>query len=184
MIANIFVLVVLFSGLFLRVPSTQRWEKIKQILIWVFVIYLIAVVYNNRNLFDFNIVPYRMRTEEGKIEISKTDDGHFHIMLKVNEKNVLFLIDTGATTTTLSLKDAERIGIDTSKLSYQNPINTASGSSFAASLKLDNFKLNDFQIDNFWVYVNKEGDTSLLGMNFLNKLKGYEVRQDKMILYY
>ena len=95
------------------------------------------------------------------------------------------MIDTGATTTTLTLKDARRVGIDTEKLSFDVPLNTANGLSFAASAEITDIQIGNFTVDSMWILVSKDLDgESLLGMNFLNKLRGYDIRQDQMTLYY
>ena len=56
--------------------------------------------------------------EGGAAQITKGDDGHFWAQASVDGKAVRFLVDTGATAVSLSMADAQRLGIDTSKLNY------------------------------------------------------------------
>ncbi len=85
----------------------------------------------------------------------------------------------------MTLNDAKKLGIDIDRLNFNIPLNTANGVSFGASTEVYNIKIGDFTIDSMWVIVSKDLDgKSLLGMNFLNKLNGYDIRQDKMTLYY
>lgn len=181
LISQILILGMLISSLFIR-ATTDRSKKLKHIAIWLAVIFVGVIIYNNRS----NFIPYVAKTnEEGQLEIQKSSDNHFYIMLKVNNTNVLFLIDTGATTTTLTTNDAKRIGIDINNLQYNQLINTANGTTFGASAQISNIQIGNFKLDNLWVLVNQSmSGNSLLGMNFLKQLSGYEVRQDKMILYF
>ncbi|HSQ97800.1 MAG TPA: TIGR02281 family clan AA aspartic protease [Rickettsiales bacterium] len=181
LISQILILTMLISSLFIR-TTTDKSKKLKHVAIWLAVIFVGVVIYNHRS----NFIPYVANTNtEGKLEIQKASDNHFYIMLKVNNTNVLFLIDTGATTTTLTLKDARRVGINTNNLKYNQAINTANGTTFGASTEIPNIQIGNFKIDKMWVLVNQNmSGNSLLGMNFLKQLNGYEVRQDKMILYF
>ncbi len=184
LIYQVLLLAMLVSSLFIR-TTTDRGKKFRHLAIWLAVIFVGVIFYNNRSIFH-NFIPYVANTnEEGKLEIRKSADNHFYIMLKVNNQNILFLIDTGATTTSLTLKDAKRIGVNTDNLKYNQIVNTANGIIYNASAKIFNIQVGNFKIDDMWVLVNKNlSGNSLLGMNFLKQLKGYEVRQDKMILYY
>lgn len=184
LIYSIILLAMLISSLFIR-STTDINKKLKNLSIWLFIIFLIVILYNNRFLFK-NFIPYNAYdTGNNELKILKSNDNHFHISIDVNGKKVLFLIDTGATTTTLTLKDARRVGIDTEKLSFNVPLNTANGLSFAASAEITDIQIGNFTVDSMWILVSKDLDgESLLGMNFLNKLRGYDIRQDQMTLYY
>lgn len=184
LIFQLLLLIMLISSLFIR-SKTDRNKKLQNIAIWLLIIFIGTIIYNNKSLLN-NFVPYVANTSQnGKIEIQKSTDNHFYLMAKVNGKNIIFLIDTGATTTTLTEKDARRIGVDVNNLKYNQIIQTANGTSFSADAKIENFEVGNFRINDFWVLVNKNlSGNSLLGMNFLKKLKGYEVFNNKMILYY
>lgn len=184
LIYQLIFLGILLSSFFIR-TNTERGNKLKQLAIWLVIIFVGVIVYNNKYLLK-NFVPYvASNVGENTLEIQKSSDKHFYITLELNGKNVLFLIDTGATTTSLTMKDAERIGIDTSKLKFNQMVNTANGITYNASAEVKDVKLNKYSIGSMWILVSKDlGGNSLLGMNFLNKLKGYDIRNDRMILYY
>ena len=160
-------------------------KKLKDLLLWIAIIFIGAVFYNNKYLFN-NFIPYiSTNVEKGVLQIKKSNDGHFYITLEINNKNVLFLIDTGATTISLTERDAKRIGIDTNKLKYNKIVNTANGVVYNATIKLDKVTVNDYIVKDLWVDINKNmSGVSLLGMNFLNKLEGYDIRKDIMTLYF
>ncbi len=184
LIYQLIFLGILISSFFIR-TTTDRGNKLKQLAIWLAIIFVGVIVYNNKYLLK-NFVPYvASDVGENTLEIQRSSDKHFYITLKLNGKNVLFLIDTGATTTSLTMNDAERIGIDVSKLKFNQIVNTANGIAYNASAEVRDVDLDRYPIGPMWVLVSKDLDgNSLLGMNFLNKLKGYDIRKDRMILYY
>lgn len=184
LIFQLLLLAILILTFFIR-SGTARSKKFQSIIIWLFIIFVGTIIYNNKSLLN-NYIPYLANTlQDGKIQIQKSLDDHFYLMAKLNGKKVLFLIDTGATTTTLTERDAKRIGLDVNDLKYNQIIQTANGTTFSADAKIESFEIDNFQINDLWVLVNKNlSGNSLLGMNFLKNLKGYEVFDDKMILYY
>ena len=70
---------------------------------------------------------------EGAAQLTKGADGHFWAEATVDGKAVRFLVDTGATAVSLSLADAQRLGIDTDKLTYDYSVITADGRTRAAT---------------------------------------------------
>lgn len=163
---------------------------LKQLFWWFLIILGVVFLYSFR--YEFEDVKYRLKSalfpssaivRDGQIIISKSKDNHFYINLKVNDQNIRFLVDTGATITTLSQKDAKRIGIDVNNLTYNQIFNTANGRAFGASVRLDKIEINGILFYDIYASVNNsEMETSLLGMNFLENFKKKEFYQDKMIL--
>lgn len=177
---------IIFMSLFIRTKN-DRILKLKQLGIWLFIIFFGAFIYNKGFRFR-DLIPFAPKSIEGEnaFEINKSNDGHFYIMLNVSGINTLFMIDTGASFTTLTIKDAKRLGVDIEKLSFKYPVNTANGKAFNAKTNVDYIKIDGFLIkENLEIFVSRElnGD-SLLGMNFLQSLKGYKVEKDKMIIFY
>ena len=177
-IFNLITLSFLISSFFIRTKD-NFWYKIKILLIWIFAILVITITYNNRNILFKNIIPYSAYdNQDNSLTIRKSNDGHFYISLIVNNKKILFLIDTGA-------KDARKLGINTSDFTYNIPVNTANGISYGASTQIKNINAGNFHLKSLWVFISKDlNGESLLGMNFLNQFKEYTVKQNEMILYY
>lgn len=115
---------------------------------------------------------------EGKavVRIRKRGDDHFSVRADVNRSRISLLVDTGASTVVLKTADALAVGIDTSRLSYTVPVNTANGSAFAAAVRLPEVRIGPIVVQNIEALVAKPGalKESLLGMNFLRRLRSYE----------
>lgn len=118
------------------------------------------------------------------VMLEKLPNGHFEVDALVNGGSVRMMVDTGATTTVLTLRDAERAGIDTSALSFQVPVSTANGRAMAARIVLDEIGIGAITRSRVPALVASETmlDQSLLGMNFLGTLSGYDIRGDRLIL--
>ena len=70
------------------------------------------------------------------------------------------------------------------KLNFNIPTSTANGMSFGAGVKVDTIEFGPIYMKNIRAHVmGGEINGSLLGMNFLNRLSGYEVRNGVLTLY-
>jgi len=117
------------------------------------------------------------------IEIEANSNGQFVLEVEVNGTVLKFIVDTGATTTLLSPRDADKLGFDKSTLKFSQRISTANGIARAAIVKLDEVSIGQFKTNNVIALISRNPiRLSLLGMNFLRQLDSYEVRGDQLIL--
>jgi len=72
---------------------------------------------------------------ERAVQIRKRSDGHFMVKTEANGISLSMLVDTGASTVVLKPADAQRLGIDVDKLRYAVPVQTANGTTYAASVR-------------------------------------------------
>ncbi|QPC88007.1 TIGR02281 family clan AA aspartic protease [Mesorhizobium sp. NBSH29] len=130
--------------------------------------------------------PLSLTDSNGKqtVELEKLPSGHFGVRAKVDTTSVDFMVDTGATTTVLTLNDARRAGIDPNRLSFSVSVSTANGTGRAARAIADEVAVGSIVRRRVPVLVAEAHalEQSLLGMNFLGTLSGYDVRGDRMIL--
>lgn len=132
-------------------------------------------------------VPSVAKEADGSISrelvVTLHSSGHFLVEAQINGATIPFLVDTGASKVTLSMTDAEKAGLDTNWLNFDERFHTANGIIRAAPTQIDDFRLGDIQLRDVEATVN-EGDMpiSLLGMSFLSRLNGYEVRGDRLLL--
>jgi len=111
-------------------------------------------------------------------------EGHFSVRADIDGHSLPMLVDTGATTVTLSYEDAELVGIDMGNLYFSVSVHTANGMGQAAEVRLRSLTVGDIEVQGVRALVTQKGAMrgSLLGMNFLRSLKGFEVRGDRLIL--
>ncbi|MCB1470556.1 MAG: TIGR02281 family clan AA aspartic protease, partial [Rhizobiaceae bacterium] len=118
------------------------------------------------------------------VVLDKLANGHFEVDAQVNGAPVRMMIDTGATTTVMTAKDAARAGIETSTLNFQVPVSTANGQALAARAVIQEIRVGAIDRRSMPVLVAAEGmlQQSLLGMNFIGTLSGFDIRGDRMTL--
>lgn len=116
------------------------------------------------------------RTGEHAVRVRRRPDGHFSVRTQVNGAAVTMLVDTGASTLVLRPADARLAGIDTDRLDYSVPVQTANGSAYAAAVRLREVSIGPIRLDRVDALVARPGvlGESLLGMNFLRRLRSYE----------
>ena len=169
-------------------------ETMRQMMIWLVIILALVTVYLYRqealgvgNRLLAGLVPGRavvVTTSEGGQEIilHKLLNGHFQADVAVNGQTVEMLVDTGASMVALSREDAERIGIDLSRLTYSMTIMTANGRGRAAPVTLDQVAIGPIIRNNVAASVSEHGrlDQSLLGMSFLETLGSLQMQTDEL----
>ncbi|MCO5069588.1 MAG: TIGR02281 family clan AA aspartic protease [Rhizobiaceae bacterium] len=130
--------------------------------------------------------PLSITNADGSVAVvlNKLANGHFEVDAQVNGAPVRMMIDTGATTTVMSAEDAARAGIETSTLNFQVPVSTANGQALAARAVIQEIRVGAIDRRSMPVLVAAEGmlQQSLLGMNFIGTLSGFDIRGDRMTL--
>jgi aspartyl protease family protein len=117
-----------------------------------------------------------------ELRIHKAPDGHFWVNAKVNGAKVHFLIDSGATMTSLSAEVAGRAGIDTTG-GLPVMVETANGVVRAERGDVDLLEVGTIRRTAFPVHVSRAfGDMNVLGMNFLSSLRGWSVEGPWLVL--
>ena len=120
----------------------------------------------------------------GEVTVVRRADGSFVVPTRVNDRELRFIFDTGATTVVLTAESAGAIGIDPSGLIYVVPVFTANGRNLAAPVTLDRLSVGPITERRVRALVAQPGvlRENLLGMTFLERLPSYEVRGNRLIL--
>ena len=168
---------------------------LKQALAWLAIALILVVAYSYRD--DFmglgrtlaqrtmgELVPSRpIEAAPGVAYLSRDLSRHFVADALVNGTHVRFMVDTGASDVALTADDARRLGIDLTKLAYTLPYSTANGTAMAAPVTLDEIDIAGIRVRNVRASVSRDGLTqSLLGMSFLDQLRGFEFQGDRLVL--
>ena len=84
----------------------------------------------------------------------------------------------------LTAADAARAGFDPSALIFTIPVSTANGTANAARVVADEMTVGGIVRSNLTAPGRRAGrlDQSLLGMNFISTLSGFDMRGDRLIL--
>lgn len=184
------ILVLVASGI-LASRSLRLGKAVRDLAIWAAVIAGLVAVYGFRS--ELTMVGSRIlgelepsRSQQlagGALEFRRGADGHFYIDAEVNGRPVRFLVDTGASDIVLSPADARRLGFRVSALTFNRIYETANGTGRGAPVTLDTVAVGQLRFGDVTASVNEAPmSESLLGMSFLDRLSGYEVRGDSLIL--
>lgn len=128
-------------------------------------------------------VPEERRRLAREIRIEADARGHFFLMATVDGVEIPFLLDTGASAVVLGPGDARRIGFRPAELDYSQRILTANGDVPGAPVTLREIRVGQLRV--FDVPATVHGaplPISLLGTSFLQRLEGYEVERDRLLL--
>ncbi len=190
------VLAVFVGGSMLR---DNPWSALGQLAIWVGIGALIALGYTYRAELGFGPEPatetaelrHLPQTPSGAIKTTTgprsvtlyAQGGHFFAQAEVGGKMLTFMVDTGATVVALSRDDARALGITPAQSDFTEAIDTANGVTRGARVTLDSVGIGPIDMRDVEAMV-VDGDMrgSLLGMSFLNRLAGYQVTGDKLVL--
>lgn len=192
-IANVIYIIIVIALIAMGFSRKEMPGKIvlKYILIWTVIILFAIILYSFR--YEFGDVKNRVSSEifpskaiiknHEQIIIAISADSHFYIDLKLNNKNIRFMIDTGASETVIDKKIAEEIGIDFRNLYYDKIFKTANGKVRGASVNIDEIDVSGVKFYNVEASIT-ESDLSvpLLGMSFLKRFYKYEFYREKLIL--
>lgn len=116
--------------------------------------------------------------------LDKAGNGHFEARIIVNGTPLRAVVDTGATSTVLTAQDAQAAGFNPAALNFTIPVSTANGMARAAAVRTDELAIGGIVRKDMPVMIAAPGmlGQSLLGMNFIGSLSGFDVRGDRMIL--
>jgi len=118
---------------------------------------------------DFNRLVYRADAR-----------GHVVLTATVNGAPIKFLVDTGATLVTLSLKDAAAAGLRRDELVFDRTVQTGNGAVKAAVAQIREMRIERFEMKDIQVAVIENLQQSVLGMSFLRRLKAFEMRDGEL----
>ena len=152
--------------------------------IWVLIFLGVTIAYGFKDQLSSQLYPGTARpVDERTIELRRADDGHFYARVRVNDAEIRFMVDTGATNLVLSRQDARRIGLAMDSLNYLLPSSTANGTVYGAGVVLDRVELGGFVDTDVRAMVNGgRMSVSLLGMSYLDRFRRFSVEGDRLLL--
>ncbi len=152
--------------------------------LWVLIFLGVLVSYGLWDDIRGTVLPQQSVISEGaRIEVPLARDGHYHMVLTVNDTPVQFVVDTGASDIVLTQADAARAGIELDGLPFLGMANTANGTVRTAQVRLEEVELGGITDRRVPALVNGgEMAGSLLGMSYLNRFSEVSFGNGRMVL--
>ena len=121
--------------------------------------------------------------EGGETRVPLAEDGHFWLRAEVNGVPVNFMIDTGATLTAVSPSTAARAGLEPRPGGIPIRLTTANGTIAADVTTIDELRFGNVAARGLdAVTAPNLGETNVIGMNLLSRLKSWRVEDNTLIL--
>ena len=189
-IAYALVIVVIVAS---ALASGRLRKNFRHLLIWSGIFLVLMVGYSYR--YELSGVKDKVMAElvpssgfensPNSISFPVSADGHFYIRAEVNQIPITFLADTGASRIVLSPGDAQRLGMDPGTLKFNEVYETANGLVHGSYFRIAELRIGKLQLNQIGASVNEVVmRNSLLGMNFFQRLKSYEVKDDVLTLHW
>ena len=179
--------VMVILGFLRRIPVIGRLVGIAM---WVILLGALAITLGQRERFDpylgrvaemLNLSNQQVAGTETRIRMSP--DGHFWANAQFGGVSRRMLIDSGATVTALSLDTASAAGLKVRDAVFPMLLRTANGTIRAQTAAVDELRLGNIVARDVPVVVSPAfGNTDVLGMNFLSRLKSWRVEGRTLIL--
>jgi len=188
MLGGVYILMAVMLVLGSLMSRRERAAKLLTMaLAWVAIFAAGFVLFTFRD--DFSWVVQRLRAEAtgepvqqgAEIRIPMAIDGHFWIDARLNGQSVKFLVDSGATMTTIGRATAERTGLDVNPTADQL-VRTGNGVIRVSSGRARTLEVGSIERAGISVHVADNEDLNVLGMNFLSSLSRWGVEGRWLVL--
>jgi aspartyl protease family protein len=175
---------IILVGSSLMVRRLPLGQALKMVLAWLLIFGAAFIAFTLKD--DFIALGHRAYAEvigdnvvdsgHGEIRIRRSDDGHFYINGEVNGHAVRFLVDSGATVTTLSRATARAAGIEPDG-GFGVMVDTANGAAMMDRGSVERLKVGPIERAGLAVHISRleEDDLNVIGMNFLSTLSAWGV---------
>jgi len=168
-----------------RIPIAQG---LKMFIAWVLIFAVAFVAFTLKDEFmalgNRVLLETRGGVEEtapGEIRIRQSPDDHFYVTAEVNGERVRFLVDSGATTTSISSDTAERVGI-VPEPGPRPMVQTANGIVFVQRGRATTISVGPIERRDFGLFIAREDGTNVIGMNFLSTLSRWSVEGRTLVM--
>ncbi|WCM27245.1 TIGR02281 family clan AA aspartic protease [Sphingomonas sp. QA11] len=186
-------LYLLLAGLIVAAVIGRRlpvMRTLTTLVIWGVLGAVVVMLVRDRGRFDpyLTKVAGLLQTDKqevvGKeVRIRMADDGHFWIRARIGGVERRMLVDSGATVTALSAQTAAEAGIEVDETPFPIVLRTANGMVNAQAGTIPELRFGTIVARRLAVVVSPAfGDTDVIGMNFLSRLKSWRVEGRTLIL--
>lgn len=188
MLGGVYILMAIMLVLGTLMSRRERFPRlVVSVLAWIAIFAGGFVLFTFRD--DLGYVAQRLEAEatgapvvrEQEIRIPMALDGHFWVDGEINGKKIKFLVDSGATMTTIGRDTAARVGMQVSPQRNQI-VRTGNGFIRVATGRADLLRVGTIERQGLGVHVADGEDLNVLGMNFLSSLQRWGVEGRWLVL--
>jgi aspartyl protease family protein len=188
MLGSVYILMACMILVGALLSRRERFARSLVLLLgWVGIFATGFVVFTFRD--DLNYLGQRLLAEAtgnpvqvgAIIRVPMALDGHFWVEARMNGEPVRFLVDSGATMTTIGNDTAKRAGIRSTRTDGQY-VRTGNGTIRVATGVADLVTLEIIERSNVGVHISQSDEINVLGMNFLSSLKRWGVEGRWLVL--
>ena len=183
------IILIVLLGTFLLSNKKNLNKNIQNLAIWGLIFFALLVTYYLWNELKFSMEKERYNyviENDNSILINKSYDGHFYLPLSINNKEIIFLVDTGATKSLLSKRDYKLLKKNEINFTKEKIIETANGKIIALETTFDKVKLfNNILGDVTFLVVRDDFEgpnISLLGLDLLDNKFNYQITNNYLKL--
>ena len=186
-LGGLYILMAAMLVLGTLMSRRERFARVATIAVmWTLIFAAGFVLFTFRD--DIGWVAQRLRAEitgepvrQGEeIRIPMALDGHFWVEARLNGQKVKFLVDSGATMTTIGRGTAERAGVAIVTPGNQ-VVRTGNGLIKVSTAQARTLRVGSIERDNVRLHV-ADDDLNVLGMSFLSSLERWGVEGRWLVL--
>ena len=188
MLGSLYLLMALMLVAGSLIARRERFAKLMTFaLAWIAIFGAGFVLFTFRD--DLGYVAQRLKAEasgdpvvEGEeVRIPMAIDGHFWVEGSLNGVPVKFLVDSGATMTTIGRRTAEAAGVAVSANRNQ-VVRTGNGMLRVSTGRADSLAIGPIERSSVGLHVTENEDLNVLGMNYLSTMNRWGVEGRWLIL--
>ena len=180
------ILIAVLSAFSLR--RLPLGKTIRMVMAWILIFAALFAIFALRD--DFRALGNRLwaavtgsdsqEVHGGELRIAMADDGHFWVNGEINGRPARFLVDSGATVTTISPDMAREAGITAS--GGRTLVETANGIANVDRGTAERLTVGPIERRDFGLFIAREDATNVIGMNFLSTLSRWSVEGRTLVL--
>jgi len=188
MLGGVYILMAIMLVLGALMARREPLAKmLTMALAWIVIFAAGFVLFTFRD--DFGYLAQRLKAEaigspvsEGReTRIPMAIDGHFWVNAKLNGREVKFLVDSGATMTTIDRKTANAAGVPVSPRADEY-VRTGNGIIRVSSGRAAEISVGGIVRRDVGLQIAENDDLNVLGMNYLSSLSRWGVQGRWLVL--
>jgi len=188
MLGGVYILMAIMLVLGALMARREPLAKlVTMALAWIVIFAAGFVLFTFRD--DFGYLAQRLKAEaigtpvsEGReTRIPMAIDGHFWVNAKLNGRNVKFLVDSGATMTTIDRQTANEAGVQVSPRADEY-VRTGNGIIRVSTGRAAEISVGGIVRHDVGLQIAENDDLNVLGMNYLSSLSRWGVEGRWLIL--